>query len=1121
LNALGRECDLEIASSIGINPFAGWAIVWGYDAMGCAQLTEPGNYDGGNNWYPSCGDGWHVPWIAHYLYNNIGQIGLNYTHDMDSIYAHSIIFDSTTAIDSFPRDTFQLMPYDSRYYTPDSSFTMVTIDPYREINGAISMIIVNRDTTDLNTITCNLSSEYSIEFDSVEVWKLGINDSIWREACRYVYFDSTFLPDGFAHNGFTYCNSENVFYYRTSYVDSDTHNWYGTTRIVADSIFIVSAIWDDSLISTQTFGDIEINIEDTSGGTGVGCSIAVSGTSAVIDTGTYTLCEVGRVPLGEYLRYQPVYLDSCDQIHAIDTTIITDSSSYVTIILDPMSFARVRVKPVKDNIDIVLYPGWNLVSIPMFTGDALLRNLFATTTSGDSVCPDTTMWVLCAPFYYDSISISYIMRWTTFGYESGLFFPQTADYSDSANTPGESYWIYLRSISGNPCTVSVAGVKCAGYIIPLSPSIGSDFPSSYYDYISAGHINLIGSVWEESMFSNNSDPCSLLYDSTSVWSFNADDSTYELVRCIEPTEGYVMLSKGKGSWTFPDTALECTTSTFMEITHDDLYYSLYCPPGMCDTASLDVEISPTAIFVTDRNAVNNPAVENCMVWIETEDTVVIGYTNQDGIYRNSFIDINDSTYIFLYKPGYRKLLVYPYGSIDNDTFRSDIVIFGDITIGSDDTLVILPGTNVYAAYRSDALGTWMADRIDIVNQGHIIAVGNSLAPITFTVDFPPDSTPAPNDWKGIVHHYYGSGIYEYCRFEYMRYFHGHQPGGDVDFKDCTFANTYACAFTYGGSGPVGYDKPTVTFEDCNFDTIGVWNAVVLTALGDSSYMKHCSFDSCASYAFDILDSSHFVVEACTLNNCYGALRVRAYASVDVADCDLRVSNSWLGWRIESAGTLYVENSLFSKDCAGLGPVINGGYAEFRYCSITDFTVNGVGCEGTGYVDLGTYGDLGHNCIWSDHASANRLYTSSAEDTIYAHGNWIDTLICGGDGEFDTGDFFPPDSCDTTVAKVIAAPDERKQSLPIRFELGAAIPNPFNNTVSFEYSIPFDCEIEIKIFDVLGKIVRTLVDGPQKRGVYKISWNGTDNIGKPVSSGTYLYRLKSEDFEESKKMTLIK
>jgi len=78
---------------------------------------------------------------------------------------------------------------------------------------------------------------------------------------------------------------------------------------------------------------------------------------------------------------------------------------------------------------------------------------------------------------------------------------------------------------------------------------------------------------------------------------------------------------------------------------------------------------------------------------------------------------------------------------------------------------------------------------------------------------------------------------------------------------------------YGGSRPGGYDKPIVRFEDCDFDTIGVWDTIALFTVADSSYMKHCIFDGSASYVFDIKDSSYFEVEACTLNNCYGVMTI--------------------------------------------------------------------------------------------------------------------------------------------------------------------------------------------------------------------------------------------------------
>ncbi len=1021
--------DIEVVQTFHMKIGNAWAFTWGYDNSSSEEWESKDKYgpltvDGGNGWYTSCGIGYQPPYLSHLLYKDVGLYGLDYIDNFNEYTARSMIVDSITYN---PYSNYlETGGIDSVADHPDSQFTMVTIDPYIDTKGAINMIIVNRDTVGVCTLAVTLGD--TIIFDSLDVWRLRINDSIWKEACYYVYGDSNFLPLGFAHNGFTYDSS------------------------------------------------------------------------------------------GVKLRFQTVYLDSCDTINAIVQTIETDSSTYFALELDPMSFARVRVVPKQDSVAIILHPGWNLVSIPMYTGEASLSQLFSISTSGDSVCPDTTMWVRTAPAFVDSHRVTSINRWFQYSWSFGHLYLEAVDYRDSVNTPGESYWVYYRTMSDNPCTVFIHGVKCHRFLHPLI-GIGD-----YYGLFDRGHVNLIGSVWEDRMFKNNSEPTSLLYDSTSIWIYNAEEATYEAVTCIEPTVGHLLLAQEDGNWKFPDMNYPCTSSVSTELEFDDLYYALYCPPGLCDTASLDVELNGVEITVRDRFAVNNPAIDKCIVWIETEDTTVLGYTDSTGVYSDDLIDVNDSTYIFLYKPGYRKLLVYPYGAMDSDTFQSDIVIYGDITVGSNDTLVILPGTNIYAAYRSDMMQTWMAERIDIVVQGHIIAVGDSLAPITFTVDVPADSTPAPNDWKGIVHHYSGGGEYEHCRFEYMRYFQGHQPGGDVTFKNCTFAKPLYNAISYGTSRPSYIDPPKLIFEDCQFDTIGSWNSIVLYGTRDSTRISNCVFDSAASYVFEVKDSGKAIIEACSLNSCYGILAIHDCSSVTMSDCDLNTGGSWYGFNVYDAGTLNIDNSLIARSSSGTGPrIYNAGSAEFRYCSITDFTSDGISCE-SATADMGTDKDLGHNCVWSDHSSANRLYfATKTADEFSVFGNWIDTLIFGGPSasEIDTGSFFPPDSCDTSIAKIVIEPEDKNSILPNEFELGPARPNPFNCTVTFDYKVPVECEIEIAIYDILGNKIRILFDGTRGSGIHSEVWDGKDDKGRTVASGTYLYRLKADDYEETRKMTFLK
>lgn len=85
------------------------------------------------------------------------------------------------------------------------------------------------------------------------------------------------------------------------------------------------------------------------------------------------------------------------------------------------------------------------------------------------------------------------------------------------------------------------------------------------------------------------------------------------------------------------------------------------------------------------------------------------------------------------------------------------------------------------------------------------------------------------------------------------------------------------------------------------------------------------------------------------------------------------------------------------------------------------------------------------------------------------------------------------------------------------------PNPFNTETTIRYSLSghAEREIELSIFDILGRRIRTLKDCSESGGVHSAAWDGTDNEGEPVSSGVYFYRLKSDSETLTKKMLLVK
>ena len=83
------------------------------------------------------------------------------------------------------------------------------------------------------------------------------------------------------------------------------------------------------------------------------------------------------------------------------------------------------------------------------------------------------------------------------------------------------------------------------------------------------------------------------------------------------------------------------------------------------------------------------------------------------------------------------------------------------------------------------------------------------------------------------------------------------------------------------------------------------------------------------------------------------------------------------------------------------------------------------------------------------------------------------------------------------------------------------PNPFNPTTTIEYQLPVTCHISIKVFNIIGQEINSLVDHIQKRGHYKIIWDGKNNMGKSVSSGLYIILMEADKFSQSHKILLIK
>jgi len=94
-------------------------------------------------------------------------------------------------------------------------------------------------------------------------------------------------------------------------------------------------------------------------------------------------------------------------------------------------------------------------------------------------------------------------------------------------------------------------------------------------------------------------------------------------------------------------------------------------------------------------------------------------------------------------------------------------------------------------------------------------------------------------------------------------------------------------------------------------------------------------------------------------------------------------------------------------------------------------------------------------------------------------------------------------------------------IPEKFELTQNYPNPFNPSTKFDFSIPKRSDVVIKIYDIIGREVKTLLNEKVDAGKYKVDWHSVDNSGSRVSSGVYFYRITAGSYVDTKKMLLVK
>ena len=200
-------------------------------------------------------------------------------------------------------------------------------------------------------------------------------------------------------------------------------------------------------------------------------------------------------------------------------------------------------------------------------------------------------------------------------------------------------------------------------------------------------------------------------------------------------------------------------------------------------------------------------------------------------------------------------------------------------------------------------------------------------------------------------------------------------------------------------------------------------------------------------------------------------------------------------------------------------------------------------EGFTFVTQGTIGEMNAQVVYGNifgpdgagifgvdidkAALSGNGATGSGTNMIHEHSDWDGLyILTAEDGWNDANGGYQVAHLPFRIEQALIGSDvtavlETSAATPDALDLGDAYPNPFNAQTTIEFAIPVEGYALLTVYNNQGQKVSTLVNEVLSAGSYRTSWDGKDAAGQTVAGGLYFYRMKVGDYEQTKKMTLLK
>lgn len=347
--------------------------------------------------------------------------------------------------------------------------------------------------------------------------------------------------------------------------------------------------------------------------------------------------------------------------------------------------------------------------------------------------------------------------------------------------------------------------------------------------------------------------------------------------------------------------------------------------------------------------------------------------------------------------------------------------------------------------------------------------------------------------------------FQYPKGSVSTLFHGSLLVGvnATQVSDCAYGNAQSSVYDWQMT-----ESGTLVFSSVNADqeSYAQYNdAPALNPIGLTVNQRCLSWRSAPYDDFVILE---FEIENYS-DSSYANLYTGLYLDWDVDDYEANFVNynaeNSLGYQY-AANSKYFGQSLVSpKQAASFRAIKNETYI---YNTYTDKTKWQFMTEGFKLVESDDASD------WSQLLTAGPIALGAGEKTkvVFA--------VLGGEDETDL--VKNAQAAREKYQQVASVPRQEDQSnLPRNFQLSANFPNPFNQSTAIRYELPDPANVTIKIYNLQGQYITTLVSQKHSAGVFETKWDGTDYYQKNVPTGVYLIQMQTAVFRQTRKVLLIR